>query len=97
MSSDLEVKFIKDFTLLQSRPAIQLTLKPVEAWALMSELQLALRHPLNKGGTAKIAMKIAQSLQEQLSITETLRKVAEMGWHAEFDRIGDHGKQEESN
>ncbi len=85
MKSELEIDFHRDFSLLQSKPPITITLSAVEAWVLMSQLQLALRHPKNKGSSAAIVMKIAQNLQDELAITDVLKEVAEMGWRKEFD------------
>ncbi len=85
MKSELERDFIKDFPKLLKLPPVLIELSAVNAWQLMSQLQLALRHPLNKGPAAKFSLNLAKQLQGQLAITETLKEVAEMGWHPEFD------------
>lgn len=50
------------------------------AWALLAQLQLALRHPNNTGQVAELAEAFARSLQERLGLTGALAAVAEQGW-----------------
>lgn len=64
---------------------VQITLTKFQAWVLMSQLQLALRHPENVGLTSEIAKTLALRLQTATATTEALYTVAECGWNPEFD------------
>lgn len=65
---------------------IDLTIGIVEAFILLSQLQLSLRHPMNIGRSAEIAKHIAHSLTELiLSCEPQLAGVIEMGWNPDFD------------
>jgi hypothetical protein len=64
---------------------IELRLSKLQAWALFSQLQLALRHPENKGATADIARHFAEVIQKQVAKTPALAEVAKRGWDAKYD------------
>jgi hypothetical protein len=59
---------------------INLLLSKLQAWALFGQLQLALRHPENKGATADIARHFAEQIQKQIATTPVLAEVAKRGW-----------------
>lgn len=80
MASDLYARFQEEFRVLLEAPDLHLVISPVDAWILLSQLQLALRHPENQGPSAEIARKIARFLQESMQLTGTLAEVAELGW-----------------
>jgi hypothetical protein len=60
---------------------IELLLSKLQAWALLGQLQLALRHPKNKGATADLAKHVAQIIQKQVAVTPALAEVAKRGWN----------------
>jgi len=64
---------------------IELLLSKLQAWALLSQLQLALRHPENKGTTAAIAKHFAEVIQKQVAKTPALAEVAKRGWDSQYD------------
>ncbi|MDD5457478.1 MAG: hypothetical protein PHV30_10680 [Candidatus Margulisbacteria bacterium] len=66
---------------------IKMDVTPLEAWVIMCQLQLALRHPRNIGPTAVIAREIAKEIQEKVAITPALQEIAEKGWKREFDMM----------
>lgn len=63
---------------LAAANAVELTLTPQQAWAVLGQLQLAAR--VNDGLSAHIARGVADSIQEKVAQTPTLRTVAEQGW-----------------
>jgi hypothetical protein len=64
-----------------SRPPVLLTLPLSEAFMLLAQLQLALRHPLNHGSGSKWARHVAKHLQKLLSVSPAMSAIAERGWH----------------
>ena len=64
---------------------IELLLSKLQAWALLSQLQLALRHPENKGATADIAKHFAEEIQKKVATTPALAEVAKRGWDPKYD------------
>lgn len=74
-----------DFDLLAGLPPLQITITAVEAFIIMSQLQLASRHPANTGPSANIAHRFARTLQQAVCLTPNLQAVAEAGWNPAFD------------
>lgn len=82
---DLKRRFGIELEALKDQPFILQT-DAVTAWSLMSQLQLALRHPKNTGPTADMARKTARKIIDTLAPPGTaLREVAEMGWDRKYD------------
>ena len=78
-------KFTQEFRLLDGVPFL-LETTALHAWAIMSHLQLALRHPENKGPTSQIARQVAERIIETLAPAgSALRTVADRGWDPHFD------------
>jgi hypothetical protein len=78
-------RFSDEFKALEGKPFI-LETTAVHAWAIMTHIQLALRHPKNKGPTAAMAKEIAQKMIEVLAPPGTaLREVADRGWNPKYD------------
>jgi hypothetical protein len=73
---------------IEHLPPIRITLDPVPALMLLSNLQLALRHPQNVGPSASIVRAIAQHIQEHLSVNNDMRQILQMGWNRAFDHAG---------
>jgi len=65
---------------LRRRDSITLQLRPLQAWALLGNLQLALAHERNKGATARIGRRIAQRLERVVANAPALKEVARRGW-----------------
>jgi hypothetical protein len=65
---------------------IDLHLSGTQAMCLLGQLQLACRHPQNRGPTRQVAEEVARDLQVAVSITPALAGVAEAGWHEEYDQ-----------
>jgi len=83
---ELFAQFSKEFAELDKdvQPVL-LTMTKVQAWALMSQLQLALRHPENTGRTSTMAREIAETIERNVATTPALKEVARRGWHQEYD------------
>lgn len=78
--------FAEEFKeLCASERRVELELTPLEAWALMSNLQLALRHPNNVGPTARTAKGVAERLQGIVAPDGVLAEVARRGWNVRYD------------
>ncbi len=87
MSEDLlGQQFKKEFKkLCRRRSIVNLRLSTLETWVVFSHLQLALRHPENKGLSADIARKVAYRIQSKIAPNGALAKVAQRGWSQEYD------------
>lgn len=82
----LEAEFIHEFSILAARvDRFTLSIRPVDAWVLLSQLQLALRHTQNTGPSAEIARTFARRLQSLVAPHGALAIVAERGWDAGYD------------
>jgi hypothetical protein len=63
---------------------VVLELSPVDAYTLLSQIQVALRHPENKGPTAEGARRIARQIEELLAPPgSAMREMSERGWRGE--------------
>ena len=69
-----------------SKTVIRLELTPMEAWSVLSAVQLASRHPDAEGLTIGYASYVALRLQEQVATTPALRTVATLGWGRAHNR-----------
>ena len=64
---------------------IPIAIHPLAAFALISQVQLALRHPQNTGWNASEAENLARTLQTIFPPDSAFYKVLEMGWSSQFD------------
>lgn len=72
--------------LLKNLPPLLVQLTAVQAWAILSHIQLACRHPGNVGEARRIAEQIAHLFQQTIAPPGTaLARLAETGWHDAFD------------
>ena len=79
--SELLKQFRQEFRALQDdRQPVILELTKLHAWSPLSEIQLALRHPQNRGPTSDIVRKLAEALQAKAATTPALAEVARRGW-----------------
>lgn len=81
------IELLDEIKALDSVPAVQLNLGPIDAWCLMGELQLACKHPLNIGLPREVAETVARGIQRELATTPALQKLAEAGWTDEYDYV----------
>ena len=66
---------------------ITVALTKIEAWTIMCEIQVALRHPKNQDTMiAQMVKSVAINLQSQVSDSPALAQMAEMGWNPEYDQ-----------
>jgi hypothetical protein len=57
-----------------------------DLWCLMSAVQLASRHPTAMQSNAMhLAVDLARQIQSMIATTPALKRIAEMGWHAQHD------------
>jgi hypothetical protein len=82
-----EKKFTQEFTeFCNSAKSFTLTLQPAQAWMLLGQLQLALRHPDNRGAPAEMAFSIAKQLEAYVSQGgPTVAMIAAFGWQPKLD------------
>jgi hypothetical protein len=71
---------------LSNREPVAIELRPLQAWALLGNLQLALAHERNTGATARVGRQIARLLERELAITPALKEIVRRGWKGE---VGD--------
>lgn len=77
----LERQFLKDMRRLRSREPLALVLTMGEAFTLLANLQLALRHPANRGPSARgIALEFALRVQRYLAATPAIAAACQAGW-----------------
>lgn len=84
--AELKKKFAEQYKALVGRPFL-LETNCETAWTLIAQVQLALRHPDNKGPSAFHARNVIQQMIETLCPEGTaLREVAERGWNPAYDK-----------
>jgi hypothetical protein len=71
---------------LDTREPVTIRLRPLQAWALLGNLQLALAHERNTGATARIGRQIARLLEREVATTPALEEIARRGWRGELSR-----------
>lgn len=72
---------------LQQMPSpLTLALTPLQAVMLLAQLQLALRHPANRGPASQEAIQLARYVQDMLAAFDPeIGRFVERGWHGCFD------------
>lgn len=86
----LRARFAIELEALGFLPPIQLEMDAAHAWILIGQLQLALRHPGNRGPSAKLARAIVEGLAEIVAPSGALREVYERGWNPAHDEEVSH-------
>jgi hypothetical protein len=81
-STEFQQAFVKEMI---NAPQVMIELDGTTALALIGNLQLALRHPGNKGHSAGLVRRIVDDLIESIGTTPTLRAGLEAGNHECFD------------
>jgi hypothetical protein len=85
-SPQVQRQFTADFAAhLATAPPVEGLLRPVNAWYVMSALQLAVSHPTFPESIRGPVEAFARQLQAIVSVTRTLAAVAEAGWHRDQD------------
>ena len=75
-----------DEMLARNSSSLQLELTAIEAIALIGQLQLALRHPANRGPAAELIRTLAKALEEFLSkCGPATAEICRRGWDPEHD------------
>lgn len=71
---------------LKNAPPIPMSCDPIAGFMILCQLQLAFRHPHNKGDAANTAKQFALSLQERLiELYPPIAEFLEKGWYEIFD------------
>lgn len=71
---------------LQARPLLPVELDGMTAFMLIGQLQLALRHPQNRGASAGVARRVADGLIERLAGgDEEIRTLLRHGYDPAYD------------
>ena len=88
--SRLYKQFQEEFkALCEDKQPVILELTKLQAWSLLGQIQLALRHPQNNGPTGDIAREIALGIQEKVAPSPALAEVARRGWDKRYDEGGE--------
>jgi hypothetical protein len=82
-------EMIEDFQLLGAEPPVHVDLSPLEIFCVLSQVQLASRHPENRGDSLVIAERALRRLQPYVGVTDALRRLAEAGWDPQFDQVAE--------
>jgi len=86
MDIDIFESFSIELAELEKGMSFPVFLRPLDCWIILSQLQLALRHPKNTGLTAVRAKELALQFQEIVANKGALKRMAELGWISEFDK-----------
>lgn len=81
--------FVREIKALEKSGAgLPFLFTPVQAFTLLSVLQLALRHPNMEDGSAvaaAFARDLAGNIEERLCVSPALKEIARRGWLREYD------------
>jgi len=81
-----------DEMLARSSSCLELELTALEAMTLLGQMQLALRHPANRGASADLVRKIAQVIEQFLAkLGPATAEICRRGWAPEHDVVEDVG------
>ena len=89
---DLE-KYAQEVNQMQMLPAASVELPPLAVLAIISHIQLAIRHPgVADTEVSKIAIDVAKQLQNLFNQDSETYKVLELGWNPEADILTPSGE-----
>jgi len=89
-------KYAQEVMEMQLLPAASVKLPPLAALAIISHIQLAIRHPgIANSEFAQIAIDVAKQLQNLFNQDSETYKVLELGWNPEADILTPSEKSEE--
>lgn len=85
---ELQEAFTRELIdLEQSGAGLPFILSPAEAWYLLSNLQLSLRHPMNSGAAAEWIKQFSANIQARLCTGRpAMTELAARGWNAAYDQ-----------
>jgi hypothetical protein len=84
--ADLYEQFKLEFReFSKDQQPIMIMLTKLQAWALFAQIQLALRHPANKGPTSDVVRHIAVVLEKEVAKTPAMAELARRGWDKRYD------------
>jgi len=81
----LEIISRDDIAILGAMAPLPLELRPVEAFLVLSNLQLATRHPNIPRSALAAAREVGRHLQDYLSISPGIAQLCELGWNPAMD------------
>lgn len=84
-AESLYARFEREMVALQGDWALSLELSALQAFTLLGQIQVALRHPDNVGPAAKIGRELAECLQAALPKGGAIAEVARLGWDPQAD------------
>jgi len=86
-------KYVQEVNEMQLLPAASVELPPLAALAIISHIQLAIRHPeIADSEFAQIAIDVAKQLQNLFNSNSETYKVLELGWNPEADILTPSGE-----
>ena len=86
-------KYVQEVNEMQLLPAASVEIPPLAAVAIISHIQLAIRHPeIADSEFAQIAIDVAKQLQNLFNKDSETYKVLELGWNPEADIITPSGE-----
>jgi hypothetical protein len=71
--------------MIAERRHLDIRFSPVAAFAVLANIQLAMRHPKNQGASSLEAKRIAKIIEEWIGKTPALRIMCALGWLPEAD------------
>ncbi len=81
-------KYVEEVKAMQTLPAVSVKLPPLAALAIISHIQLAIRHPqIADSEFAQIAKDVAKQLQNLFNKDSETFKMLERGWNPKADYI----------
>jgi len=86
-------KYVREVNEMQMLPAASVKLPPLAALAIISHIQLGIRHPgIANSEFSKIAIDVAKQLQNLFNQDSETYKVLELGWNPEADILTPSGE-----
>ncbi len=86
-------KYVQEVKKMPTLPAASLKIPPLAVLAIISHIQLAIRHPeIADTEFAKIAIDVAKQLQTLFDQDSETYKVLELGWNPEADILTPSGE-----
>jgi hypothetical protein len=90
-------KYVQEINEMQMLQAASVEIPPLAAVAIISHIQLAIRHPaIVNTEFAKIAIDVATQLQKLFNKDSETYKVLELGWNPEADILTPSGELHEA-
>lgn len=81
-------KYTDEINAMQDLPPMTIELPPLAAIAIISHIQLAIRHPaIGDDAFTKIAIDTARQLQNLLNPESETYRILELGWNPEADLL----------